>query len=142
MCSSLKFLACDGHENKLGMPLQYMVFLVTFYYPLLSACNHDIFYIKRSRSITIIYSQSQSEQSIAVRVCLFTGLEPVTGALEWSTGVEYWSGLLEWCLLVLLHSSWWVKPTSLGVLRLFWITYVYNMFLHITMLKYSRSRLS
>ena len=29
-------------------------------------------------------------------VCLFTGLEPVTGALEWSTGVERWSGVLEW----------------------------------------------
>ena len=29
-------------------------------------------------------------------VCLFVGLEPVTGALEWSTGVEHWSGALEW----------------------------------------------
>ena len=30
------------------------------------------------------------------RVCLFAGLEPVTGVLEWSTGVERWSGVLEW----------------------------------------------
>ena len=38
------------------------------------------------------------------QVCLFTGLEPVIGALEWSTEwstrVEYWSG--QWHLLVLL----------------------------------------
>ena len=33
-----------------------------------------------------------------IGACLFAGLEPVTGALEWSTGVEYWSGLLEWPL--------------------------------------------
>ena len=66
------------------MPLQYIVFLISFYYPLPSAYNHDIFiskeaeksvqyfnmtifylhYFLNERNITIIYSQSQPEQGI------------------------------------------------------------------------------
>ena len=31
------------------------------------------------------------ESPYRVRVCEFTGLECENGALEWNTGVEYWS---------------------------------------------------
>ena len=38
----------------------------------------------------------QTTVDAANQVCIFAELEPVTGALELSTGVEHWSRVLEW----------------------------------------------
>ena len=46
--------------------------------------------------MTVTFCEMWELGSIRLGVFVFTGLDYWTGLLDWTTGLDYWTGLLDW----------------------------------------------
>ena len=59
--------------------------------------NHFQFSVIRlSVSAYIIVVEQTDRITLTIRASLFSGLEHWTGLLDWNTGLDYWTGTLDW----------------------------------------------